>query len=567
MQTYIPKSPRSPTGTPTFDQGKLPQHKRGAQHDEGPPHVAIVKLRNPQELDRGTLHGVAKTLSQLRALGLLSIVVLDCGIEAQRDVFGDQASTLCEAIDSFSKPGSKLVENIAAASIREIGSDKTFIEDICIEDGGRLQNALAHGLIPIIPALMRPDDISAPRAADANKFVLALTKYVLGSHSEGSEREFGRERVDKTLPRGQGIGIVERIIILDPLGALPTPGRPGSSLRFVNLEQEFDGLLKQLGASETPTTADKHSLKFSGMIHALNLNLAKEALSFLPSTSSALITDPSAAANTTQATNLAKNASFLKHQLAFDFNGMVTTRRKKNPLLHNLLTDKPVLSSSLPCQRVDGETSNGTSRTAMTATLIKQGMPLTIFPDPRAIAWTRPSSKGGRLRLTDKCIDLPRLVYLIEDSFGRKLNVEDYLARVNDNLAGVIVAGDYEGCAILTWELPDGLSDHDDANRARLVPYLDKFAVLRSRQGSGGVADIVFSAMVGDCFPQGVCWRSRKDNPVNKWYFERSTGTYKLPGSNWSMFWTTPGLHSNHPRLQDYESVCRKTELSWIDSK
>jgi amino-acid N-acetyltransferase len=524
-----------------------------------------VKLRNPQELDRETLYGVAKTLSQLRTLGLLSIVVLDCGIEAQRDIFGDQASTLCEAIDSFSKPGSKLVENIAVSSIEETGSDETLVGDICIEDGGRLRHALEHGLIPIIPALTRPDDISAPRAADANKFVLALTKYVTGSEPELSERGDSHGAAVDISPSGQRIGIVERIIILDPLGALPTPGRSESPLRFVNLEQEFDVLVKQLRDSATGATADKHSLTFAGAIHALNLSLAKEALSLLPPTSSALITDPSAAANTTQATNLARNASFLKHQLAFDFNGMVTTRRKKNPLLHNLLTDKPVLSSSLPGQRVDGKAHDGgTSGMAMTATLVKQGMPLTIFPDPRKGPWTPPSSKSKRLRLTDHCIDLPRLVYLIEDSFGRKLHLDDYLARVNENLAGVIIAGEYEGCAILTWELPEELDDHGDANRDKLVPYLDKFAVLRSRQGSGGVADIVFSAMVGDCFPQGVCWRSRKDNPVNKWYFERSTGTYKLPNSNWSMFWTTPGLHSNHSRLQDYESVCRKTELSWI---
>jgi len=162
---------------------------------------------------------------------------------------------------------------------------------------------------------------------------------------------------------------------------------------------------------------------------------------------------------------------------------------------------------------------------------------------------------------------LPRLVYLIEDSFNRKLDVQHYLNRVNENLAGVIVAGEYEGGAILTWEQPEGLDYRTAYEQGRLVPYLDKFAVLKSRQGSGGVADILFNAMVGDCFPDGVSWRSRKDNPVNKWYFQRSAGTCELSDSNWTMFWTTLGLDARHPTVKDYESVCRTVEPSWSDKK
>ena len=100
-----------------------------------------------------------------------------------------------------------------------------------------------------------------------------------------------------------------------------------------------------------------------------------------------------------------------------------------------------------------------------------------------------------------------------------------------------------------------------------MVPYLDKFAVLKRSQGAGGVADIVFNAMVRSCFPNGVCWRSRKDNPVNKWYFERSRGTWKLSDSNWAMFWTTPGLPEDEGRFRDYEAVCRTIQPSWADKK
>lgn len=121
-----------------------------------------------------------------------------------------------------------------------------------------------------------------------------------------------------------------------------------------------------------------------------------------------------------------------------------------------------------------------------------------------------------------------------------------------------------------------------------MVPYLDKFAVLKKSQGTGGVADIVFTAMVRDCFPNGVVWRSRKDNPVNKWYFERARGTRLLEGCGWTMFWTTgnevvfgegdgagDGVERGRigdaggqgGRIRDYEAVCRAVLPTWADGK
>jgi amino-acid N-acetyltransferase len=90
------------------------------------------------------------------------------------------------------------------------------------------------------------------------------------------------------------------------------------------------------------------------------------------------------------------------------------------------------------------------------------------------------------------------------------------------------------------------------------------------------VADIVFNAMVRTCLPDGVVWRSRKNNPVNKWYFERSVGTWKLPESQWCMFWTGDEVdfHASamdsekaerKERWNDYVNVCSGIEASWAD--
>lgn len=81
-------------------------------------------------------------------------------------------------------------------------------------------------------------------------------------------------------------------------------------------------------------------------------------------------------------------------------------------------------------------------------------------------------------------------------------------------IAAVVVAGDYEGAAIITWEHAQGAE--------KRVCYLDKFAVLKRSQGAGGVADVVFKSMVeavqtGLLEAEGVVWRSRRWNPVNRW--------------------------------------------------
>jgi amino-acid N-acetyltransferase len=270
----------------------------------------------------------------------------------------------------------------------------------------------------------------------------------------------------------------------------------------------------------------------------------RRALQMLPPTASGLITTPQEAANSARV-RMSEDVS------------TVGTRRQKNPLIHNLLTDKPAYSSSLPSGRL-----GATAQSVSGSTFLKHGMPLTILPNPAAQEWT--AEKQPWVKLTDSRIDLERLVYLINDSFDRKLDVEGYLKRVNDRMAGVIIAGDYDGGAILTWETPPGA---DDGDTSRLVPYLDKFAVLKTSQGAGGVADILFNAMARTCFPNGVCWRSRKDNPVNKWYFERSAGTWKIPESNWTMFWTTPSVEQNSQTFVDYEAVCRTVPPTWLDNK
>ncbi|KAI6781780.1 Amino-acid acetyltransferase-like protein [Emericellopsis cladophorae] len=572
LQKYTSKKqkPKVKAATQTAQDTQVAEQQNMALAEtldisQEPRNVAIVKIRTPQFVDDDILEGVAKTLTQLRTLGLLSIVVVDCGPDENRETYDTQALRFCEAIDSFSKPGSKILSEVIKGPSVSDGESPSILQTRSeVDDLGRLKLCLQHGLIPVVPSLSRKDDLSSTCPADAHQVVLTLTRYLTGMQFGAQNLEAGQEGGNFEKP--VKIASVERIFVLDPLGGTPVPGRPGAAHRFVNLDQEYDTLLRQLMGPEGSPVARREFCKASATVHGSNLNMVKEALSVLPPTSSALITTPSAAATASNDYSSLNEQSM--NAPTFGFDGMVTTRIRRNPLLHNLVTDKPVYSASLPYQRIrDGGFNGLDTGPSAAATLVKRGMPLTIFPNPRLSPWRPPQPGADRLRLTDNCIDLPRLVYLIEDSFNRKLDVDDYLCRVNENLAGVIIAGEYEGGAILTWEVPEGVDKETAYREGRLVPYLDKFAVLKSRQGSGGVADIVFNAMTGDCFPGGVCWRSRKDNPVNKWYFERSTGVTQLQDSNWTMFWTTPGLDPRHATVRDYEKVCRGVEPSWADNK
>ncbi|KAL6791160.1 N-acetylglutamate synthase [Trichoderma sp. SZMC 28013] len=565
---YLQKYALLPKPTSTAGASKQVEHQHKPLSKQlqaqQPFDVAIVVLRNPQKLQPDTINGIAKTLTQLRVLGLLSVVVVDCDVGESRSTFQNEALRLCEAVDSFGKPGARLVEHVLVGTSHYHGdSPSPFWDDIYVHDYGILNRALQHNMITVIPSLARNDEITSPAPADAQRTSLALTRYFTGIQFEQDLDHSWNGSL------GQGaepLASVERVIILDSFGGTPVPGRPGVCQRFVNLEQEYDTLQSYLKGDRSSSKPENSQSKEANRSHAKNIKLARDTLSLLPETASVLITTPFAAANTSSTSPSPGLSPIRNGEYQFGFDGMVTTRRKQNPLLHNLLTDKPVFSPSLPLQRIHSPDLAYLNTTESNdATLVKQGMPLAIYPDPRRASWSPPAPKERRLQLSDKEIDLRRLVTLIEDSFGRKLDVDDYLRRTKENLAGVIIAGEYEGCAILTWEKPNDIDPRAAYEQGRFVPYLDKFAVLRSRQGSGGVADIIFNAMVRDCFPDGVLWRSRKDNPVNKWYFERSVGTSKLAGCNWAMFWTTLELSAKGQKLKDYEAVCREIMPSWAD--
>ncbi|KAJ9381854.1 hypothetical protein DTO063F5_5981 [Paecilomyces variotii] len=553
-------------------------------------HFALVKINTPQLLDDDMIEGIAQTLWQLRRLGMTSCVVLDPGPIEDPSVWRksvmQQANRLSKAADKFSGPNSLILDSALIIPEAALHSPKVLSRKLLLQP---LRNGQTVIIAPVAYTEQSPKVVPIP----ASDVLFSLAREFAGIEVTADPDEDPQVTAQRIATLQAEVSL-DRLIVLDSLGGIPAFSGPHNSHVFINMEQEYEDieneLLQQmslpaaggsnlsLGRDSISAIAENNPLsKFvnsevvrQGSVskvtggesslqrHLGNLRLSQKILALLPPSSSGIITSPTEVANSARVPESASQPS------------AVGTRRLRNPLIHNLLTDKPPQSSSLPEGRRNVNASSGKQLhyPVTHSTFVKRGMPLTILPHPRVKAWTADNGGEPRLRLDDPRIDLGRLVYLIEDSFNRKLDVQDYLDRVNNRIAGLIIAGEYEGGAILTWETPPGVvDDGSEASFSRMVPYLDKFAVLKRSQGAGGVADMVFNAMVRSCFPNGVCWRSRRDNPVNKWYFERSKGTWKLPDSNWTMFWTTPGLPEDEQKFRDYEAVCRSIQPSWADAK
>ena len=503
-------------------------------------HVALVCLRLPETLDDATLDGVALTLSQLVKLDIHILIVLDSathsgtGLKESKRLFAEQSERLTQAIARHSPQGARVVSGAIEASSLECKAMNT------VGIPNLLLDPLKRSIIPIVPTLAYTASGQLAQS-DASNIMSALSRMLSGLPTTSKPADL---QVDTSL---------DRIIILDSAGGIPSKARKDGAHVFINLEQEFGDIETELFEYSAGSESEQQGhIANVYQRHRLNLTMVRDCLSILPAASSALIITPEEAASS----SLSRTAE----QSTIG----AGTRRQKNTLIHNLLTNKPVVSSSLPAARMRSSSGEVTPFESSRATLVKRGMPLTIIPAAdKGLGWQAPSDGKTSLSLqNDPRVDLPRLVHLINDSFRRKLDVDHYLDRIENRIAGLIIAGEYEGGAILTWEMPPGTNDP-----TRLVPYLDKFAVLSSSQGSSGVADIVFQSMVRTCFPHGVCWRSRKDNPVNKWYFERSDGTWQIPGTNWTMFWTGGGVVEDEQRWRDYVGVCRDVQPSWADGK
>ncbi|KAK9363135.1 hypothetical protein V1504DRAFT_446399 [Lipomyces starkeyi] len=515
--------------------------------------VAVIKIRGVSDLTPNILGNIGKTILRLQRLGLSPVIVVD---PVEENGPGWMQSAEGFASSAQIKQMTGVAARIAAAIEKPVVCDKLPSPAVL---NLRSQNSHKHpgkaAILPsmfthVAPYLQSSIKWSLPHLMFiemTNQVVPIITPLVYNEHSSRYAIAAADDIVYEMVNKISGIAspeviTLDKVIYIDPLGGIPSEERHSGAHVLVNLAQEYDDILRELDSVMYPPNrqsvvlsvlSNKGGAEQYNRTHISNLNSFRKLLAVAPASTSGLITTPVVAAS----------------------------QSTRNPLIYNLLTDRPVISSSLP---VDGKRAS-----IQHTTLLRHGMPVMMIYCSQGMYLPEYPRTGLKNSFSDTqvsnglsalCngvanVDMVKLVELIENSFGRELDVQHYLNRVNGNVAGLVIAGNYEGGAIITWEkVPANPLDH--------VAYLDKFAVLRRNQGSAGVADIVFKAMSDKLFPKELLWRSRTENPVNKWYFDRSKGSLRLPGKRWTMFYRGYDTREED-RLQDYIDVCSSIEPSF----
>ncbi|MDX1961422.1 MAG: hypothetical protein SFU98_22825 [Leptospiraceae bacterium] len=132
--------------------------------------------------------------------------------------------------------------------------------------------------------------------------------------------------------------------------------------------------------------------------------------------------------------------------------------------------------------------------------------------------------------LTSNELDTERLRALLEISFRKKIK-ENF---INSKFFSILLEENYRGAGII--------------KETKLGIFLSKFAVDEVARGEGIGRDIW--EKMREKFPK-IFWRSKKENPITKWYMKESDGMFK--SGKWIIFWI--GISPNElPNIIDYVS-------------
>jgi len=431
------------------------------------------------------LDSISRGLVYLEKLGLVSVIVVDNDDQprGEQDERVAIVEEIMRVVSSLEKQGAR-ARPVVGAVVRlgpKPGEEDSndFIPPETHTNSSDLtpiRSALRSGEIPVIAPFALDSFLRSVRV-DADDVIAGLARGMVEIAALAKSRE---DTEDSLSDFSEEVDLTPlRLMIINREGGVPSYARSGYPHLLINLTSEFDHIIE--------TFEDKWL--YTNPTALSNLALARTCLSYMPPTSSAIM----------------------------------VSHKSPSALIGNLITNKPAFSSSLPHALLQGNRK----LIPHTPTLLRKGLPIQV------------------LRSTAD-IDKVKLNYLLEQSFNRGLDEEAFYKRLNETLDCIIVAGDYAGAAIVTDE-PNPLSPDTP------ISYLDKFAVLPSHQGDGTV-DFLWVALHDETYglghpfsanPNGgrggvgegrdLVWRSRSNNPVNKWYFERSSGHVRL--GSWVLFW------------------------------
>ncbi|KAF9969584.1 Amino-acid acetyltransferase, mitochondrial [Actinomortierella ambigua] len=470
-------------------------------------HLALIKVEGP--FNRESLATIANTLVQLQQLGLMSIVMLDNRTWWQQHPLQDEfldsnGATSDEAATAATATVRRRMMKDMAEFVEELeaagGKARPINEGLFETDGRSTSSSSSSGSRPEIKIADRMAPIQSCLKLGQIPVVIPMVTSTTSVHMPTQSNEAMVSLAKYMAETAKQPHAPPGFKVPMRLVVINTTGGiPLTRSRGIRgPTHSFVNLRGEYDTILEDLAHMEHLPKDTEESYRSDLDMIKASLDVLPPTCSALITSSPSLT-----------------------------------LITNLITDKPLFSS----------TTRATDPKGMLATtVVRRGLD---------IATLRHSLNG---------LDLGRMTQLLESSFAKPLDGPGYYRRIRDRTESVILTGtDYEGAAIVTREGGEETKiGNGPARRLATVAYLDKFAVAPKSQGIG-VADILWKQLQ-DNFPDLV-WRSRTDNPVNKWYFDRADGTIRIPGTNWTVFWYGPkGRHL----IQDYVEICRNIPASFF---
>lgn len=500
--------------------------------DPIPRRTALVKLQGPFT-DRA-LESICRGLVYLEKLGLVSVIVLENDdwhpgqdgerVQARDDVMrvaaalesqGAKARPILEPLARLGPPPAEpesehdelvheqrkvlLVEDSKGRRAEQVELPPTEVQAHArLEDLSAIRSALKAGEIPVVAPLAL-DSFHRMVRVDSNAVVAALVRSMVqagqalqqkkDSIAATNAHEDSTEIPERAMPEDEVDLTPLRLMIINKEGGVPSYARQGLPHLLINLSSEHSHIVRTF----SPTWTSSHPTSLA------NLSLSRMCLEYMPPSSSAI----------------------------------VVSHKSPRSLIGNLVTNKPAQSSSLPAYLL---TTGSKAVTPHTPTLIRKGLPMRVIQ-----------------RENMHEIDKDKMTKLLEASFRRTLKADEFYERMDKVLDYVIIAGDYAGACIVTEEpVPNS-----PPGRRQSLSYLDKFAVHPSHQGDGTV-DFLWVALHDESFGCGLAhalnpnqggkmglgtgrdlvWRSRTNNPANRWYYERSSGHLRMgEQGEWTMFW------------------------------
>ncbi|KAJ1816866.1 Amino-acid acetyltransferase, mitochondrial [Coemansia sp. RSA 2599] len=497
-QQQVPAAPLVP--------GEMLWHSRnsqaGAQRREAaaveavPRRLTAAVFVDGAAQDKVASERTGKLLAQIQRLGVAPVVLLSGAGTSEKSGYRDVIRSVHRLADAIEREGGR------ARPVNEgVFYNSPYAASQVAVDPELIGSAIAQGQVPIVSPLVASEAMQV-QMLDIECAAPALAQALAVSSSQrqpmaGSNGEFSL--------------LLARLIMLGPSDGIS--GTDGSFHRFINLQEDYDEVL---GACQQ-----------RGL-----LKLMRTCLGILPPTAAGIVASVHSDPSLVMKGLISERPVSTQHQGAAQQQRRQekeAARRRAELSRRGVPSYKPL--PNYPFARVGSDGS--------AAAVADQRQPETAADRPTQFTLLRHGFRIERHRSLDTC-DLPRLRALLESSFKRSLDGGRYFDRLRQLSQGgggggieIIVAGDYQGAVIVTHEPIPSLGGH--------LPYLDKFAVLPSVQGTG-MADILWAQLRRAC-PSCV-WRSRNDNGVNKWYFDRSHGHSRsrplLPGekgTRWVFFW------------------------------